>query len=89
MKVEIYTLDGCTYCDQLKELMDRANVSYTSYTVNRDITFPEFFDKFPTVSGYPQVVIDDQHVGGLVETAKIFIEKGLVSSKKNGQKKTE
>jgi len=89
MKIEIYSIDGCTYCDQVKELMERANLNYTVYRVNGDITFEQFYEKFPSATGYPYVIIDDEPVGGLVPTAKILIEKGLVSSKKNEQRKTE
>ena len=32
---------------------------------------------------FPAVFIDEKYVGGVVETAKIFLEKGLESSKKN------
>jgi len=42
----------------------------------------QFKAENPTAVGYPHVVIDGEPVGGLVETAKIFLQKGLVSSKK-------
>jgi len=35
----------------------------------------------PDAKTYPYVIIDGEPIGGLVETAKLFIEKGLVSSR--------
>lgn len=82
MEIVAYTNKGCTYCTTLKQLFKRASVSYTEIAVNRDITHQEFVTKFPTAGGYPHVVIDGQEIGGLVETAKLFLEKGLVDPPK-------
>jgi hypothetical protein len=41
-----------------------------------------FREKFPFAGGYPYVVIDGKEIGGLVETAKLFLEKGLVEPPK-------
>lgn len=62
--------------------MDRANLEYTSTLVGRDMTKDEFKDKYPQAPGFPYVIIDGEPIGGLVETVKLFVEKGLVSSKK-------
>ena len=42
----------------------------------------EFKGKYPFATGFPYVIIDGEVVGGLVETARLFIKKGLVSSGK-------
>ena len=89
MKIEIYTITGCKYCDQIKELMERAKLDYVSYLVGTDISKEKLIEKYPLAFGFPYVIINDEPVGGLIETARILIEKGLVSSKKNEQKKTE
>ena len=82
MEIVAYTNTGCSYCTTLKQLIKRASVSYTEVAVNRDITHQEFITRFPTASGYPHVVIDGEEIGGLVETAKLFLEKGLVDPPK-------
>jgi glutaredoxin 3 len=83
MEITAFTTSGCLYCDKLKELFSRANVEYQLISVGQDLTREEFLHKYPDVTGYPYVIIDGEPVGGLVETAKLFLEKGLVSSKKN------
>ena len=82
MKIIAYTTQGCFYCDQLKELFKRANLEYESIPVITEEERMEFRKKFPRSGGYPYVLIDDKHVGGLVETAKLLVEMGLVSSSK-------
>ena len=81
--ITIYTVAGCTYCEKIKELMHRANTEYNTIMVGKDMTREEFKIKYPFVSGFPFTVVDGVEVGGLVETVKLFVEKGLVSSKKN------
>jgi glutaredoxin 3 len=82
MKIVIYTKPGCGYCSQIKELMRRAELEYEEINVNTPELREEFYQAYPDVKSYPYVIIDQEPVGGLVETAKLFVEKGLVSSRK-------
>lgn len=83
MEITAYTTTGCVYCDKLKELFQRARVTPTTIVVGVDITREEFKEKFPEVNGFPHVIIDGESVGGLVETAKEFLKRGMVMAKKN------
>ena len=83
MEIIAYTSTGCFYCDKLKELFERAHLPYTSVIVRKDITREEFTRKFPEVDTFPHVIIDGEEIGGLTQTAKFLLEKGLVSSRKN------
>jgi len=82
MEIKIYTTEGCFYCEKIKELCLRADVEYTSYLVGTDISTKQFQQDYPFAMGYPYVIIDGEIVGGLVETARLFLKKGLVSSGK-------
>ena len=82
MEIVAYTLVGCSHCSSLKELFRRAETEYNEVMVNRDMTVQEFREKYPGVVNFPYVVIDDAPVGGLVESVKLFVEKGLVSRSK-------
>ena len=81
MNIKIYTKPGCKYCVQVKELMQRAGFEYEEIYVVTDDQRLEFYQKYPDAKSYPHVIIDEEVIGGLVETAKLFIEKGLVSSR--------
>ena len=82
MEIVAYTTPGCFYCDQLKELFKRADLEYTVNTVNTIEQKNEMKLKYPLANSYPYVIIDGQVIGGLVETARFLVKKGLVSSKK-------
>jgi len=82
MQIEIYSVLGCTYCLKAKELMERAKLDYTLHVVGKDITRDSFKERYPQATSYPFIVIDSEPVGGLTDTVKIFVEKGLVSSRR-------
>lgn len=82
MEIVVYTNPGCGHCSTMKQLLRRAAVEYTEVVIDKDISFALFKEKFPFAPGYPLVIIDGKEIGGLVETAKLFLEKGLVQPPK-------
>jgi len=82
MQITIYTIPGCSYCTHVKELMRRANLSYEDYLVGKDITKTQLLQEYPLAQGFPYVIIDGEPVGGLTQTAKYLVDRGLVKSKK-------
>ena len=94
MNIKVYTTRGCYYCEQVKELFKRANLSYESWEVIPQTGPPDepptgvmwksvFSQKYPGVQGFPYVIIDDKPIGALVETAKYLLKEGLVSARKD------
>jgi glutaredoxin len=81
MEVKIYTSPGCYYCTQVKRLFERAGIADWEEIVCRKSE--DLKKDCPTASSYPWVVIDGKEIGGLVDTARHFLEIGLVSSKKS------
>ena len=95
MKIVAYTTDGCFYCVKLKELFARAELEYDAIDVvnvapweldptlhKNKMAKPDFEKQYPGVNGFPFVVIDDEPVGALVQTAKFLLDRGLVSARK-------
>ncbi len=58
MNIKIYTVNGCVYCEKIKELMRRADVEYNTILVGKDISRNEFKMKYPFASGFPYTIID-------------------------------
>jgi len=81
MKIELYSSPGCKWCNRAKTLMKLAKVEYTLQNVGYTITTQQIKEKFPGVEGYPIIVIDGEVVD-LITATKIFMDKGLISSKK-------
>ena len=83
MEIKIYTSTGCGYCSKIKELLRRVDLEYTEYRLGQDFTREEFTEMFSGATGYPQMTIDGQNIGGLTDSVKYFVENGMISSKKN------
>ena len=82
MDIKVYSTPGCFYCTKLKELFERADI--TEYEEQVCTSGEEVRVDYPEAMSFPYIIIDGKVVGGLVETAKLLVEKGLVSSNKNG-----
>ena len=90
MHLKAYTTENCFYCKQLKELLLRVDqelveqklIQMDYITVGKDISKEYFQYQYPDAIGFPYVIVDDEHIGGLVETAKLLLRKGFVSVKK-------
>ena len=65
---EIYGTDGCDHCQKAKQLLTQYDKPYTFIDVaeDEDIT-AAFFNRFPGVKTVPQIVLDDDHIGGYNE----------------------
>lgn len=72
----IYSMPGCDYCKQIKQLMELTEQKHVVYTLNEDFTLEEFESEFKT-KFFPQVVVNDKHIGGAVETVKYFKDNNL------------
>lgn len=81
MEIKVYTSPGCFYCTQVKELFKRAELEYEESVID-ETNRAEFRAKYPLAVSFPFVLIDNEPVGGLVETARILVKRGLVSAKK-------
>ena len=81
MLITIYSIPGCKYCKHAKELFKRANVEWEEIECIGD-NQGRLQKDYPNASSYPWIIIDQEEVGGLAETARLFLQKGLVSSTK-------
>ena len=82
MEIKAYTKVGCKFCGNLIELFERAGVEYTTIVVGEKANQcpTEIFQKeYPEIHAFPFVVIDGKKIGGLVETAVLFLDKNLVT----------
>jgi glutaredoxin len=81
MDIELYTLRGCGNCTKMKELLKRADVPYTEKMIPNDITKADIYENYPSMinKGFPQIVIDGEVIGGLVEAVTYFVKNKLIT----------
>ena len=66
--IVIYSKSGCPYCIKMKKVMEIEELPHVSYELDRDFTKEEFYAKFGEGSTFPQVPLDDIHLGGCQES---------------------
>jgi len=62
MNVEIYSRSNCVYCDKAKILLQKHRPKILM--LDQDYTREDFFKKFPNAKTFPQIIINDEHIGG-------------------------
>ena len=78
MTFRVFSKDGCPACAKVQQVLMLAEVKHVIYKVNRDFTREEFKENFGPNATYPRVVLDNQLIGGCVETVKYLREQKLV-----------
>lgn len=68
--ITIYSKPGCPYCTKIKQVMELEELQHVSYELNRDFTREEFYAKFGDGATFPQLTLDDLHLGGCQESIK-------------------
>ena len=71
MKVEIYSKVNCVFCDKAKMRLKKHNPKI--HMLDNDYSREDFFRKFPNAKTFPQIIIDNNHVGGYAEL-KVYLE---------------
>jgi len=82
MKVTVYSKPACQFCDKAKALLTQLKIEYTEKVVTKDISLEELFKELgKTVRTIPQIVIDENHIGGFNELREHFVDKGKINYK--------
>ena len=68
--ITIYSKTGCPYCIKLIKVIEHEELNHVVYQLNEDYTREEFYEKFGEGSTFPQLVLDDIHLGGCKESIK-------------------
>jgi glutaredoxin 3 len=63
-KVEIYGTTNCKKCVNVREVLDRKNVEYIDYLIDLMPLEKDEMIRRTGLKYYPQIFINDEHVGG-------------------------
>tara|TARA_Y100000992_G_C21272249_1_gene497626 strand:+ start:2754 stop:2990 length:237 start_codon:yes stop_codon:yes gene_type:complete len=75
----IYSKSNCPYCYKVKQVIEMTGNRFVEYSLDRDFTKQEFYDKFGEGSTFPQVLHDDKKLGGCVDTIKFLREQKILA----------
>jgi glutaredoxin 3 len=69
-RVTIYTTEPCGFCRVAKSLLDKRNIAYHEINLAKDALGRTELVRMTGMMTFPQVVIDDQVLGGYQELAQ-------------------
>ena len=78
MKFTLYSKEGCSYCKKAERLLELAKVEYRVYKLGTDFTKDQFISEFGEGATFPQVQIDNKHIGGCKDTLHYLQEQGII-----------
>ena len=78
MKFTVYSKDGCPYCTKVQQVLELTELQHVVYKLDTDFTREEFYAEFGQGSTFPQVILNDVHLGGCSETVKYLTENKIV-----------
>ena len=62
--VKIYTMRGCPYCSDAKELLDRKGVRYEEIVAGRDPKLRAWLEQVTGQDTVPQIFVGERSLGG-------------------------
>lgn len=78
MKFTVYSKPGCPYCERIEKVLILSNLEHKIYTLGEDFTREQFYAEFGEGSTFPQVILDDKHLGGCVDTVAYLKENAII-----------
>jgi glutaredoxin len=69
----VYSKEGCPACANLKQLLSLAKVEHVIYTLGEHFATDDFYYEFGKNATFPQVLCNNEKIGGLKESA-IFLK---------------
>ena len=82
MNFTVYSKRGCPYCDKVAYILNHLSVSkgcpVVVYTLGTEFTREEFYAEFGEGSTFPQVIMNQQKLGGCSDTIKYLTENKIL-----------
>ncbi|MGQ4001910.1 glutaredoxin domain-containing protein [Francisellaceae bacterium CB299] len=74
MKVQIYSRDGCPFCEMAKDWFAKNGINFDEVIYNNIQERYKFYEELNQsgrvenpVATVPQIFVDDEHIGGFTE----------------------
>jgi glutaredoxin 3 len=70
MKAVVWSKYHCPQCDQAKALLSQKGIPFEECKIGDGYTREELLEAVPTARAVPQIFIDNEYVGSLIELKK-------------------
>ncbi|MBQ08726.1 MAG: glutaredoxin [Candidatus Thioglobus sp.] len=69
MKAKIFGKTDCIHCEKAKMLCSQKGIEYDYLELGKDFEMQFILEKFPGVRTFPQIIVDQKHIGGYDDLA--------------------
>ena len=70
----VYSKDGCNHCKQIIQVLGLSELNYVEYKLDIDFSKEAFFGQFGEGATFPQVVMNNDNLGGCQESIQYMQE---------------
>jgi glutaredoxin len=78
MNFAVYSKDDCPFCYKIKQVLELTGSNFVVYNLGEHFTKEEFYVEFGEGSTFPQVICNDQKLGGCNDTVKFLRKQQIV-----------
>ena len=71
-KAEVWSQPNCPACQEAKRLLTQYAIEYTECMLGEKYTKQDLIKKVPNARSVPQIFVDGEYVGGLLELKSKF-----------------
>lgn len=80
MNFIVYSKENCPYCKKINSVLELTGSNFIVYKLGEDFNRKDFYSKFGDGSTFPQVLCNDEKIGGCVDTIKFLKEQQVIKS---------
>lgn len=78
MNFTVYTKDNCPYCYKIKQVLELTGSNFIVYNLGEDFTREEFIAEFGEGTTFPQIICNNEKLGGCTDTIQFLKENQIV-----------
>lgn len=72
-KAIIWSKYNCSFCDQAKMLLKQKGIEFEERKIGDGWTKEELLEHIPTARTVPQIILNDEYIGGFTELKQKLI----------------
>jgi glutaredoxin 3 len=73
MKAVVWSKYHCPFCDQAKALLTQKGIEFEERKIGDGYTREDLLEAIPTARTVPQIILNDEYVGGFQELKQRFL----------------
>jgi glutaredoxin len=74
MTTVVWSKNQCPYCEQAKALLKIKGIAFEERNIQTDFTKEQLLEAVPTARTVPQIIMDDQLIGGFTQLQEYLKE---------------